>query len=702
MSKHYHRYLRASLVVSASALSLTASAEELDSLTRNTRLDELTITATKTNRLKHELPTSVSVLGRKLLEETQFQGIKDLSAVVPSVYIPDFGSSLSTPIFIRGIGSRRINMVGLYSDGVPLLEGASIDTDYSDVRSVEILRGPQGTLYGRGAMGGIINLTSYRPLSYQATHINLTAGQYGLWGINGQSYQKLSDCFGVSASVNTLRKGGYYNNVYTKDKVDKSHNHSAKLGLQYQYAGWDIYGFAQYQIRKQGGYPYASVDKDDTLSEVNYNEPSYYHRQLFTAGLSVQKQWHNGLRLKSATSYQHLADEMMMDQDFSVAPMITALQNTRKNVWTEEINLSRSRGRYSWVTGIYGFAIGSDKTLDNKINIPRRNVSSVYINYGEPSYGIALYHQSSYRLTDRLTAELGLRYDWEWSKQDYKSQTTNHLANDALRVVEQPVSTIDRQFTPKFSLSYRIGERQQIYASVLRGYQPSGFNVQFDTKEEQIYKPEYSWNYELGTHLSLLGNKLSIDASAYYIDWEQQQVSQPVINALGSKILNAGKSRSLGAELSVAYRPIERLGLMASYGYTEAKFVEYKEQVRGKDATSISHNGNYIPQVPRHTVAGAVDYTFATGLSWLETIKLGLQYRGLGDIYWDFANTQRQGYYNLLDAQISLTYKTCTLELWGKNLTNTDYRAYQFTTQGRNLAQRGQPRHFGATLRLKL
>lgn len=702
MTKFYSQALKCSLCLSALCLvQHSAKAEQIDSLhytQQSGDLDEVTVTATKRSVLKKELASSVSIVGKRLLEQTQFQGLKDLNAQIPNVYIPDFGSSLSTPIFIRGIGSRRINMIGLYSDGVPLLEAGSIDTDYTDVRSVEFLRGPQGTIYGRGAMGGIINLRSFRPLDYQATHINLLAGQYGLAGLNAQSYQRASERLGFGASVNFLHKGGYYTNKFTKQQADESNAYSAKFSTQYRHNGWEVYGFAQYQKRYQGGYPYAAVAKDGAVAEVNYNQPSSYKRDLFTTGLSVQKMWANGLTLKSATSYQYLRDEMMMDQDFSPAPMITALQKTKKNVLTEELNISRKRGRYAWVTGVYGYWIGSDKTLDNHINIPGRNVSHVLINYGEPSYGVAVYHQSSYKLTDRLTAELGLRYDWERGKQNYDRTSVDHLRGGKRSYHEIPAKTIDRQFTPKFSLNYRLGDDQHLYASVLRGYQSSGFNVQFDRPEEQVYKPEYSWNYELGTHLSFLRNTLHIDASAFFIDWKQQQVQQPIITGLGSKITNAGQSRSIGGELAISYRPISGLNLGASYGYTHATFQTYDEVIRKQ---LVSHAGKHIPQVPRHTVAGSIDYTYLTGLTGLRSVRAGVQYRGLGEIYWDNANTHKQGFYSLLDAQLSLGFGLVTLELWGRNLMNTNYKAYQFTSQGQNLAQRGLPRHFGATVRLK-
>lgn len=699
--KKYRCALKLCIAASALFSSFVSNAEELDSISNNATLNEITVTATKQNLLKRELASSVSLIGKQLLEQTQFQGIKDLNAYIPNVYIPDFGSSLSTPIFIRGIGSRRINMVGLYSDGVPLLEGGSIDTDYSDVRSVEVLRGPQGTIYGRGAMGGIINLTSYRPLDYQGTHINLHMGQYGQAGLSAQSYQAIHSRLGISASANYQHRGGFYTNIYNGEKADRYNNVSGKFALQYRHNGWDIYGYSQYQNRKQGGYPYSVVDKNDILGDVNYNLPSEYNRQLFTSAVNVQKRFSNNLVLKSSSSYQHLSDEMIMDQDFTRANMVVAKQYSRKNIWTEEINLSRSNNRYSWVTGIYGFYINSHKDLDNNINIPQRRVEDVFISYGEPSYGFALFHQSSYKITSRLTAELGLRLDWEHSEQDYYKHTTNHLRQGRTSEETQPAKTVDRQFTPKASLIYRIGDEHRVYATVLRGYQSGGFNVQFDRPEEQSYKPEYSWNYELGTHLFFAGGKLQLDASLFYIDWRSQQVQQAVQNLLGSKMTNAGRSRSLGAEFAIAYRPIENLNLAASYGYTKTSFVEYNEFVQ-QGQPNASRNGNYIPQVPQHTVAASAKYTIKLGLPWIEHIDLGIQYRGLGNIYWNSANTQLQHFYSTLDAQVGLTYKALSIELWGKNLSNANYRPYQFSSQGQTFAQRGLPKHFGGTLRIKL
>lgn len=688
------------LVLSLGLFPLTIQANELDSLRSGEKLEELTVTATKTTRLKRELPMSISVLSKPLLDQTGFQGIRDINAHIPNVYIPDFGSARSTPIFIRGIGSRRVNMIGFYSDGVPLLDGESIDSDYSDARSIEVLRGPQGSLYGRGAMGGLINITSYRPLDHQGSHLELTAGNYGRYGLSGQSYQALNERWGVSASVNYQERGGYFTNQHTGERVDGSSAYASKFAVQYRAKGWETYLYAQYQRRKQGAYPYGLVQGGRVLP-VSLNDESSYKRDLVTIGLSLQKYWaSSGLRLKSGTSFQYLKDNMLMDQDFTSRPAITAELSTRRKTVTEDLNLSQRIGRYSWVTGIYGFWIDSERAADNRIKmLPMMHTTSL-LSYDEPNYAVAIYHQSAYDITPKLTAELGLRYDWEWSKQDYTSTTINHRVATPPRSVSLPYSTIYRQFTPKLSLTYRLEQEHRIYASVLRGYQSGGFNLQFDFPSEQSYLPEYSWNYELGTHL-YIDRKVEIDAALFYIDWEQQQVQQAVLSALGSKITNAGRSRSLGAELSVDYRPIKQLSLSLAYGYTKATFRTYDEY-NAATASNVSRSGNYLPQVPKQTLAVRLDYTLPIRSNWLTGIKLGAQYRGLGSIYWSTDNLQKQSYYQTIDAQLRFIGKGCNLDFWVRNLTNTEYSSFQFVLQGLNFAQRGTPRHIGATLSVDL
>ena len=696
-------WIKRTLVVSALlSPAMSMYAEPIDSLRQGEQLEELTVTATKTTAFKRELPISVSLLGKSLLEQTQFQSIRDINAHIPNVYIPDFGSSRSTPIFIRGIGSRRVNMIGFYSDGVPLIDGESLDMDYSDVRSIEVLRGPQGTLYGRGAMGGIINLTTYKPLEVkQMTNVNLFAGNYGLFGLNAQSYQAINDKWGVSAALSYQHKGGYYENKFNGKLVDKSDNYSAKFGFQYVNRGWNANFFAQYQRKNQGGYPYALVAKDGSVRDVNYDGQGAYLRNLVTLGLNLQKVWNNGLMFKSGTSYQHLSDEMLMDQDFMPMNAITSELQTKRNSITQEINLSQTYGRYSWVTGVYGFSTVADRVVDNRINMPPRSNQRVLYDYYEPNSTLALYHQSSYKLTDRLIAELGLRYEWEWSKQIRDSHVTNYLLGGKVVNTQYPYFKLFQQFTPKFSLTYRLGQEHRVYAALQRGYQSGGFNLQFDYPSEQSYAPEYSWNYELGSHLYWLNGRLQVDASVFYIDWKQQQITQSLVTQLGHKITNAGSSKSMGAELSVSYRPTEPIYLAFSYGYTKATFDKYDEY-RAATKSYVSHAGNYIPQVPNQTVSAAASYSFKTGLRYFDEIKIGTQYRGLGDIYWDNANKQKQSFYSLLDAQISFQSKGYSLELWGRNLLDTKYSAYQFSSQGANFAQKGTPLHFGGTLRIKL
>ena len=224
------------------------------------------------------------------------------------------------------------------------------------------------------------------------TNINLFAGNYGLFGLNAQSYQAINDKWGVSAALSYQHKGGYYENKFNGNLVDKGDNYSAKFGLQYSNRGWNANFFAQYQRKKQGGYPYALVAKDGTVGDVNYDGQGTYLRNLVTLGLSLQKVWNSGLMFKSGTSYQHLSDDMLMDQDFMPMDAITSSLQTKRNSITQEINFSQTYGRYSWVTGVYGFSTVADRVVDNKIKMLPRANQRVRYDYYEPNSTLALYH----------------------------------------------------------------------------------------------------------------------------------------------------------------------------------------------------------------------------------------------------------------------------------------------------------------------
>jgi outer membrane receptor protein involved in Fe transport len=185
-------------------------------------LREIVIKASKDNVTYKKIPASVSVISSGNITENQIRNLSEISSAAPNFFMPDYGSKLTSPVYIRGIGSRiNTPSVGLYVDYVPYFEKAAFNFDFFDIQRIEILRGPQGTLFGRNTMGGIINIVTTSRMDYNGSHINLSAGNYGTYSINGGHYGRINDRVGYSIALNHLHNDGFYTNAYTGGKVDK-------------------------------------------------------------------------------------------------------------------------------------------------------------------------------------------------------------------------------------------------------------------------------------------------------------------------------------------------------------------------------------------------------------------------------------------------------------------------------------------------
>lgn len=289
-----------------------------------------------------------------------------------------------------------------------------------------------------------------------------------------------------------------------------------------------------------------------------------------------------------------------------------------------------------------------------------------------------------------MSATVGLRFDYEHAKTTYNQDKTTLSTGVTTHAKDFVSSASFRQFTPKFTLQYLTNKDNLYYISITRGYKPGGFNTIFKTDAERTYDPEYSWNYEVGTRLKFLNGRLTAEADLFYIDWRHMQTTYTV-PGVGNVIANAGHTDSKGFELSLAYHPIKSLQLNLNYGYTHARYLEYKKSARE------DFSGNRLPMVPNHTLSLNGTYTIMPA-GCFDKIIFNTGLTGLGRIYWADDNIVRQNFYATLNAKVSLTKGIFTWEVWGKNLTATDYMAYGFKASQGNYAQRGKPLTFGTAV----
>ncbi|MDR1437349.1 MAG: TonB-dependent receptor [Candidatus Symbiothrix sp.] len=672
-------------------------AQETDTLAnRSVSLDEVVIHSFKQDGDFRILPAAASTIDRAVLQNQNISGIKEISALVPNLFMPDYGSKLTSPVYIRGIGSKiNAPSVGLYVDGIPFFEKSAFDFDLNEIESIEVLRGPQGTLYGRNTMGGLINVHTRSPLRHQETSVSVSTGNYA--HLNGSVVHsaKPNDRFGYALSGGYTHSGGYFTNRFTGKSADDLDAGSGRIRLE-----WCIKPDLLLKVTHisdysaQGGYPYARLDSlTGQTGDVNYNDYSSYRRNLSSSGASLLYTT-SRFSLNSQTAFQYLSDKQGIDQDFSPLNTYFAVQKQKQWTVSQEINIkSVSDSPYRWLAGLFAFR----QQIDNEVILAYKsqNYSTRKI-YDMPASGISFYHRSV--LNDwpakGLSFTLGIRYDYEKAENDYLAyRDTTGRANRT----DEFQSKLDfSQLTPQIIVQYLFSGSQAVYASASRGYKTGGFNSSFEREEDRSFQPEYSWNYEAGWKGQFLQNRLQAEVCFFYIDWKNQQIYRTLPSGRGSMLKNAGRSGSRGVELSLQGELFEHFFLTAAWASTHATFKAYIQNA------DIDYTGKFLPLVPARTIALGGDYQLPVRSGWMEQWTVSLHYTGTGKLYWNEDNRISQPYYGLLNGKIAASKGMITFSLWAKNITQAEYTAFYFESMGNGFAQKGKPFTAGAAVSVRL
>lgn len=690
--------------LTATALAVTLNAAPEDSATIGGTIDEVSVVGFKQDRASIS-PVSQQAIGERFIENNQLMGIRDLSGMIANFYMPDYGSRQYSPIYIRGIGSRvNSPSVGVYVDGIPYFDRTVLDMDLFGVSKVEVLRGPQGTLFGRNASAGLINVFTRSPLDYQGTSARVSYGSYNDLLVAASTYNKVSHNFGLSLAANYHHTDGFLTNTFLNNKADRMDNGTIRLGAAWKPTErWTSRFTATLDLTRQNGYPYAPYNpQTGILQPIAYNRESSYRRLVGTLGMSWRYDA-DGWSLNSQTAFQHNNGRIEVDQDYSPQDIFAVKMPHRQNQVSQEFTLrSTNDSRYQWIVGAFGF-----HQQDHFTVYTTRIASKLYeVNQNKlPTMGFALYHVSTFNIVKGLWASAGIRFDWEKnSLKNFSKKIKLTDPNeppilkpldpkDGWQITGFDASRIDRQITPKFTLKYQFTPFRMIYATVAKGYKAGGFNAVRETDADYAYKPEHTWNYELGAKWSFLKGLLAFEASAFYIDWQHQQLSVTV-PALGNVVRNVGHSNSKGFELALNATPLPSLSLQASYGYTYAKMLEARMGV-GKD-----YSGNMLPLVPRHTLSFNANYVVNNLGRIADKLMFNANLTGVGPLYWREDNAVKQSFYTLLNLKAALTRGIFTLEVWSRNTLATNYLTYYFVAPT-PMAQKGKPFTIGTTLMVK-
>ena len=725
-------------------------------------LDEVIVVAQPKESVKlRRQPLSSSVFTDNELTSLNVRDISGLSYFVPSMSIPAYGSRLTSSTYMRGIGSRSGNpAVGVYYDNIPLVNKSSFNSHFYGIDRVDVLRGPQGTLYGMNTEGGLMRVYSKNPMNYQGTDLRLSLATGLQSDVEIAHYHRPSDKFAFSTSAFYSGQKGFFDNTYLNEHADLSNEFGGKARLVWLPAdGWNIDFTTDYQYVNQNGFPYGEYDSETK----HFNEPrttllNGYKRQMVNSGLHVTYTTPS-LLFASTTSHQYLYDQMVMDQDYLPEDYLQLEQRQKMNAITQELSLrSLGGGKWNHASGVFfskqwlktdgpvyfGEAM-NNKILTNMGMPPAMaqmlTISDNYVpgTFRTPQWNVGVYHESHIKLFDLLTLTLGLRYDYQKVSIDYATQSmftltgkgTMMMPGQGGQMIQIPVdftskfvSRLENQtdkgyseLLPKFGLTLDLGSGSNLYAVVSKGFRAGGYNIQmfsdiFSNEQREIgkgfaamakgdmtvehtaedyakveetitYKPETSWNYELGTHLNLFGGKLHADAAVYYMRVRDLQLSVMAGDyGYGRQMINAGRSSSCGVELSLRGTALDnRFTWAATYGYTHSQLLDYED--------------NQVPFIPTHTFSAMTDYRIGK-------FTFGLNVAGNGPTYWDVDNEYRQKLYATLGAHAMVDFGCIKLNVWGRNLTDTKYNTMLVNSSidgtNRSFAQQGNPLQIGGDL----
>ncbi len=721
-------------------------------------LPDLEVSASRIGRTHTQQQMQISVIDSRLLSETQAVTPKDLSQLIPNVYMPDYGSAMTSSIYIRGLGSR-INepAMGMVVDGVPLLDKNLYDHAIQDSKRIELLRGPQGSLYGRNSTAGVMEIRTLRPLDFTTYSVRGLVSYASANSVQAQVsyYDQISTVFGWCVAARYQRTDGFYTNDYTGRKIDGGQQAGGRLVFDGKPSDeWRITGIVYADWVRQGAFPYASV----ATGRIDYNSPGSYERLAVLPSLRADYA-HEDWRLPLVASYQFLRDDMRMDNDYTPADIFTLQQTQRIHSGTFDALLRAPKPCtwYDWMIGMSSFVKanamsapvvfmreGIDELILGNAN---RGIQTVFpedsieitnhqlpitSNFDLLNAGVALYHQSHFHFGN-WHINAGVRVDYEHTAMDYLSTTDVNYRFTMLMSDFKTVQTRIQgtqaanyiQVLPRLAVSYDAAWGT-IYGYAAKGYKAGGYNPQMfstvtqnkvmtdmaadmglhlaiaDPRFSDIaitsYKPEKDWTFEIGAHFTPVEG-LKIDMDVFHIQCIDQQVTIfPNGKTTGRMMANAARSRVWGVETAIHYRWQQGKwqGMVdASYGFTDVRFIDFNDGIG-------DYSGHFIPYAPQHTAHALAQAGYYVGKKWLRALSFSARTNIVGPIYWNEQNDCMQTPYALLAVNLTLEWEYAQLELWGRNLTNTPYNVFYFRSMGNDFLQRGKPRELGATIRFKI
>lgn len=657
-------------------------AEEQDSLS----LDTTTVTAQKREEKIQKVPVSITAFTQIELEDAGVESIADVIDMIPNMTM-DSGIMGLSNVNIRGIGSSTFtgkNPVIIYLDGVPVDTVKHSDIEMFDIERVEVLRGPQGTLYGKNAIGGIINIITQKPDNTAASKITVQAGEDETYAVktfvNGPIIKdKLF--FGVSGKY-TETRGFMKNDTPGQDYYDAEENKNFKALLRWLPSDrLEVNLHTGVDLTRDGG------SSDIASDEVRYHESrdpdDRCDSDIFNTALNVN--YTSGFaKITSITTYRDTETDTQINLSYLNTGYLYNIDNTNSTSVTQELRIQSPKelGAMKWLAGLY--YSNEDEDYNDYSNTYDTKSSYGYnVKYNWPGdrgeKTMAVFGQLTIPLFSRLNLTTGLRYETIHKDINYKSQVTRTDTGEKLTSdVEWSRDEDWEALLPKGVFSWDINKDVMVYFSIAQGYLAGGFNGWGDDPDTATFDEQTSWNYEIGAKTAWFNNRLFFNSTLFYIDIDDMHVwSNPSTGIWIAS--NAAKAHSQGVEIEIKAKPLQGLDITAALGWTDVEFDDYKI------SDTSDYTGNTPIQTPEYTFNLSAQYRFNTGFF------VRMEMEGYGKTYYNEENTLERSPFQLYHAKIGYETSNWEVYLYGNNLSDKKY----FSTINNERHTVGSPRTLG-------
>ncbi|HEX4997044.1 MAG TPA: TonB-dependent receptor [Terriglobia bacterium] len=675
-----------------------------------TRLPPHQVTVFKELEDAGRLPFSVDAIEEALLHNLGANTVSDAAVYAPNTFFSEFTArKLSNPRF-RGIGASPLNPgVTTYIDGVPQFNANSSSIELLDVEQVEFARGPLSPLFGRNALGGVINITTRRPtLSQWKSAFSTATGNYAEWREQISVSGPIADGTAVSLTLGGSGRQGFTTNDITGRDLD--HRAAGYFKGQLWWtpnSRWESRLIISNEIDRDGDY---ALNDLGALMVNPYHAARDYEgdtrRNVFST--TILARYEDALyTFSTITGFVHWSTRDRTDLDYTPGSFVTRQNDERDFQFTEELRFAINTPApitpnisLKWQAGLFLFSQRYSQeaantyeafVLDPMIPFPVTSTSP----QGELNdTGFGLYGQTTLNVMKRVDVVIGLRADREDKDAELNSFYGPAIAPAATTTGERNF----RNWSPEFAGAYHFDDNRMVYASFGRGYKAGGFNAVAPAGSES-YNAESAYHVELGAKGSMADGKLAVSAAAFFIDWNRMQLNlpDPFVPAQ-FYIGNVDGARSKGVELEVHARPHPDVDLFGGLGFTNARFDD-GTSLSGMD---ISHNP--VPNAPQHT--------FTLGTELKRELPAGLTVYGHVDAWfnggfkYDESNTAGQPAYSLVNFRAGARGSRLFVEFFMKNVGGTRYIpiafAFPMLAPSGFLGEMGAPRRFGVAAQLQI